>query len=204
MLKILDYFQIYQPLFVFLIFLNLSVFSLVYFRKQGGSLKLLSISVLLWLILSPFLYPPLNFINLFLIGLLFVRSRGRIARKPFMAPKAVFEGGGIRRGLTAPEAAGLLGKSKALIITIALMQMLKKGFLEFSSSDYSVSLAQIMRKKKRNINYVDRENARREIAQELNVVLTPYEEILLEYLEQKKNISLNELNFNFFPSSLDL
>ena len=57
-----------------------------------------------------------------------------------------------------------------------------------------------MQPKETSLNYVDREKSRRENAQKLNAVLTPYEEMVFEYFEQKKGLSLNEMNFDFFPT----
>ncbi|MBT3669110.1 MAG: hypothetical protein HON98_13020 [Chloroflexi bacterium] len=198
--NILEFFYPNQLINVLLIIINFVLLWVIYFRKYYGTIKLICFFINLAVLASALVYPPSSYLILGLMLILLFPFRNNNPKILYQTPKAVFEGGGIRRGLTPPETAGLLGKTPALVITLVIMQMLKKGFLEFGKKPLSFLIPRSMQPKETSLNYVDREKSRRENAQKLNAVLTPYEEMVFEYFEQKKGLSLNEMNFDFFPT----
>ncbi len=185
---------------IFLIIVNSTLFWILSFRRFKTKISLVFSVILLSLIFSSLFFPPLNIIYLFVIIIIYFRKENSGPKIVYQAPKAVFEGGGIRRGLTPPEAAGLLGKPLSIIISLTLMQMLKKGFINFGSKPNSFILSKNMQAKEKSSNFVEREKSRRELAQKINAVLTPYEELVIEFLEQNSDVPIRELNFEFYSS----
>jgi len=69
-----------------------------------------------------------------LIGV-FAVVNGRRRRMKYLPPKAKVEGVGIKRGLTAPEAAILMERPLNVILTMILFGLIKKGALSIVSQD---------------------------------------------------------------------
>jgi hypothetical protein len=70
----------------------------------------------------------------FVLGLLYWPTR-RKKRVGYLPPIAHVEGGGIKRGLTAPEAAALLERSPGQLISLVLFGLMKKGVLRVIVDD---------------------------------------------------------------------
>jgi hypothetical protein len=169
-----------------------------FYRKGGGAGKFtfLLLSIVLGVL---FYFSPLAQIIsvVVLAGLLIwqvvIVKRSEQAYRPV---EAVFEGGGIRRGLTAPEASMLLGEPFNVTLALVIFGMLKKGFLvQVADTPLRVELAPEMRTREKSLNLIKREELRRAGAQQLGGVLYPYEEHFLELLEQEGKKPLTDINF---------
>lgn len=112
------------------------------------------------------------------------RRHGRIFR-PYQAAQARFEGGGIKRGLTPPEAAALLGRPMGVILGVAVVELLHKGLLQMDGDILRPSPP--MRTERLSQNPEKRHDLRRLGAQTLNATLHPFEVHLLELVEQSND-----------------
>ena len=80
-----------------------------------------------------------------LIGMSAQYFRSR-KKQVYLPAVARFEGGGIKRGLTPPEAAALLGKPIQTILGLVIVGLLRKGFLHpQSGEDFVFQVAPEMR-----------------------------------------------------------
>lgn len=157
--------------------LALIVFSIFFFRFSSGTgwslwaLVVIGLSILFLaspLVLLIGLLPLLLLAGLFEWGL---RRRRRI----YLPPIATVEGGGIKRGLTAPEAAVLLELPLSKLLTLTLFGLLKKGVLIQTNADpLGVRVS---------FEFASREQAaRRKAAAEKGIVLHGYEHAFINEL----------------------
>lgn len=130
------------------------------------------------------------------------RGRGR-ARAVYAPVQARFEGGGIKRGLTAPEVAVLLGRPMNLILGVALAEMLQKGLLvQEQAAPLLVRPAEELLTRKQSLNIERRAELRRAGAQKVGATLHPFEEPLLELIEQQSDVPIRELDFGLVAGPL--
>ena len=115
------------------------VFSLLFFMltaSTGWSLWIVIVIAKVWLFAA---IPAAHLISLpfwpFIFGLMFyVARKGKKCTK-YLPPITSIEGGGIKRGLTAPEAAILLEMKPARVLTLVIFGLLKKGVLTLVKND---------------------------------------------------------------------
>ena len=111
--------------------LFLGIFTFIFVRLTGGTgwtLWFIGVAGLVFL----FVRWPLSLLVAFLplLVVLYLVERGRRGRKlPYLPPIAQVEGGGIKRGRTAPEAAALLEMPLNKVLTLLIFGLLKKGVL---------------------------------------------------------------------------
>ncbi len=142
--------------------------------------------------------PIFQLVSFFLLLALIVWNERLQAarRRNYLSAQARFEGGGIKRGFTPPEAAVLLGKPFNITLTLLLFGMLRKGFLrQVGDAPLHVEIVPEMRTRERSLNPQKRADLRRQGAQELNMVLHPFEEPFLELLETESGKPLREVDF---------
>ncbi len=101
------------------------------------------------------------------------RRRGKPKYLPAMA---TVEGGGIKRGLTAPQAAALLETPLPKVLTMVLLGLIKKGVIQLTNDDPTT--VEVLR------DYVTTRPRRLEIASRKGVVLHDYEHPFLDKLMQ--------------------
>lgn len=139
-----------------------------------------------WQLCSPF---PL-------IGLIIVNEtalRGR--KKKYLPAIAQVEGGGIKRGLTAPEAAALLEMPLNKVLTLIVFGLLKKGILtQLDASPLKVEVAPEFRAKHFS-SLKERHEHRRKAAQEKGTVLHKYEQRFLDSIEARPNRPVSAIDF---------
>lgn len=130
--------------------------------------------------------------------------RGRQGRRRDYTPaRARFEGGGIKRGLTAAEAGVLLGRPLHLILAVALMEMLQKGLLvQLVDSPFEAGVAGELQTRQQSLNIERRAVLRRAGAQKIGATLHPFEEPLLELLEQEAGKPVSALDFGLAVPAL--
>ena len=130
---------------------------------------------------------------LILLRSLSQRSNDHFAYVPSLAR---IEGGGIKRGLTPPEAAIVMGKPLHLVITLLLFEMLRKGFIEqIDSTPLKIALSPAFQTIGKNLSASDKKNLRRLAAQAIPASLHIYEEAFLEILEINAGMPVNKIDY---------
>jgi hypothetical protein len=130
---------------------------------------------------------------LILVGLVEFRMAGR--KEKYLPAIAQVEGGGIKRGLTAPEAAILLELPLNKVLLLVLFGLLDKGALELVADD------PLRVKAKRPFlamqdSHKERNEQRRKIAQQQGVVIRSYEHDFLDILQEQEGEPVHKLEFN--------
>jgi hypothetical protein len=109
---------------------------IVFFRFSGGTgfvvFFLLAVILFFIMVNSPGLHLAMWPVA---IGLAALNEWGRSRRSTYLPALATVEGGGIKRGLTAPQAALLLELPLSKVLTLVVFGMLKKGVLRQVSLD---------------------------------------------------------------------
>ena len=178
--------------------LGAALFTFLFFRFSGGTgwtLWFLLGGALIWIyVVSPGLH-LLSFIPL--IALIFVNERGLKKRKSkYLPPIVSVEGGGIKRGLTAAEAAALLEMPLNKVLTLVLFGLLKKGIVrQVQATPLKLEVNDAFRAALPTTQ-PDKDKARRQAAQDTGVVLHKYEHAFLEALEDNPNKPVPQINFS--------
>jgi len=122
---------------VFLGLLSWTLFAFLYFRLTGrtGVVVFVILSVVSLIFFENLL--GLELAPLPMVILLFIGNRWLQRRlgRGYLPPIAQIEGGGIKRGLTAPEAACLLELPLGRVLGLVIFGLLKKGILRQVSDD---------------------------------------------------------------------
>jgi len=176
--------------------ITLILFAIVYFRFTWGtgiSIFVLLAAGLIWILyaipISVLLALPFSI-------LLFALNERRIftQKQHYLPAIAQVEGGGIKRGLTAPEAAVLLELPLNKILTLLLFGLLEKGICQqVQATPLTLAVSpeyiskEIPRKRRRGL--------RLKVAQDLGVVIRSYEHAFLNRIEENKNIPVKDIDF---------
>jgi hypothetical protein len=183
-----------------LIFLVL--FAIVFFRFSGGT-GFSVFFILSGLACIGFYFSPYwHLISLPAVVVLIGLNEWLLGKRKmhYMPPIAQVEGGGIKRGLTAPEAAILLELPVAKVLALVIFGMLKKGVLRQVSADplsvavndafqLKTQLDQIPPTKDQPTQFY------RDAAQKNGIVVNPYEEPFLFLLEKNPGKPVKDINF---------
>lgn len=117
-------------------------------------------------------------------------------KEPYQPAMARIEGGGIKRGLTVPEAAVVLGKPLNVTLTLVIFEMLRKGFLhQLSATPFIIAVAEAFRTHDSGLSAQARGELRRKAAQAINAALHKYEEPFLELIESHSGRPVPEIDF---------
>jgi len=177
--------------------LTLILFGLAYLRLTGGTglvlLVLIGVGVVALLITNPLSQLILLPLSLISVGLVeWILSR----RKPHYFPAVVqVEGGGIKRGLTAPEAAVILELPLNKILLLILFGLLEKGiFKQIADEPLEVQIAPEF--KSTGSNKDERQKERLRIAQNLGIVIRLYEHRFIDMLEKKSGTPVYKIDFS--------
>ncbi|MDW8326230.1 MAG: hypothetical protein RMK99_06660, partial [Anaerolineales bacterium] len=171
--------------------LVISLFALAFFRFSGGTG--FSVFVLLAGGLT-FLMATSGYATLCLapamVGAVIVNEYFLHRRKREYRPAiAQVEGGGIKRGLTAPEAAALLELPLSRVLGLVLFGLLKKGVLvQVKDTPLTVRLADEYRAPDKN----KRTQHRLAVAQKKGIVLHEYEHAFLDVIENAPLLAVVE------------
>ena len=143
----------------------------------------------LWVLPMPFIFTPLLFLN---------EKNLRGKRGKYLPPIATTEGGGIKRGLTAPEAAVLLEMPLNKVLTLVLFGLLEKGILEQANAD-PLAVRVSERYRVRDLAYLDNIKAqkqhRRDVAQQHGTVIHNYEQDFVTLLESHPGKPIHKIDF---------
>lgn len=116
---------------------QLSIFGVCFFRFTSGtgwSLFVLFV-IAMGILAAVSAMAQLVTIPLLLGFGIWLEVRLRRARKRYLPPVISIEGGGIKRGLTAPEAAALLERPLPEVLTLVVFGLLKKGLAQLSGTE---------------------------------------------------------------------
>ena len=124
-----------------------------------------------------------------LIPLWFLSEKALKRRKGKYLPAiASVEGGGIKRGLAAPEAAIILELPLNRVLTLVLFGMLKKGILHQVEAE---PLEAVVNPEYTGLGRKDR----RKKARSLGTVIRGYEQEFIEVIEESPGLPFNRLDF---------
>ena len=182
-------------------FLGLIGLSVLYFRFTGGTGLMLFIILLFFAIFIFAVSPLASFLALpLLLGLIIWNELTlKKRRKKYLPPIAQVEGGGIKRGLTAPEAATLLEMPLNKVLTLVVFGLLNKGILRQVDADpLTVEVVEAFRaRNKPGLNSAEkRAKHRRKAAQEAGTVIHNYEQPFIDFIEHAPDKPLKEIDFS--------
>jgi hypothetical protein len=135
-------------------------------------------------------------IPLFIV-FMFIRGIIRAMKPNYLPPIAETEGGGIKRGLTAPEAAAILELPLTKILGLVIFGMLEKGLIRQTDDDpLTVEVVEAFAvTDKPNLNTKESQhNARRHAAQQKGTVIHAYEQPFLDLIEENPDKPVKKLD----------
>jgi len=184
-----------------LITASLGLLTLLFFRFTGGTgctvFVLLAGGMIVLFILSPILVLPALPILIALV----IYNEIHLKHKPskYLPPIVQTEGGGIKRGLTAPESAVLLELPLSKVLTLVIFGLLEKEILQIETQDpLTVSIREPFRTWGDPANRRSskkRSKARRTAAHKEGTVVHNYENYFLDVLERTPDKPVSKIDF---------
>ncbi len=166
------------------------LFGIMWFRASQGTgvscfLMLLGLFGFLWVT-----SPVLELLAIPLLPLVWYFSEKALKRKrgKYLPAIASVEGGGVKRGLTAPEAAVILEMPLNKVLVLALFGLLKKGIAEQVSAD------PLTLRLKPEYD-VEKRGARRKVAADNGTVIHGYEQGFIEALMKAGAAPVADIKF---------
>ncbi len=170
-----------------------------FFRLGRGQGKLIFAALALALLILFTFLPLAQLLAIIPLLALIAWNELRLRRRsaaPYQPAVARIEGGGIKRGLTSPEGAVLLGRPLNVTLTLVIFEMLRKGFLrQIAATPLTVEVAEAFRTHGSGLSAQARGEKRRKSAQAINATLHVYEEPFLEILESNPGLPVTQLDF---------
>jgi hypothetical protein len=167
------------------------LFAIFFFRFSGGtgvSFFVIVVSIVGFLFVSS---PVFHLVAIpffpVLFGLLWYPTR-KGKRRRYLPPIASVEGGGIKRGLTAPEAAVLLELPIGRLVTLVVFGLMKKGVARMTNDE---PLTVVVER-----DYIGERPARLEKAAENGVVLHAYEHAFLDVISKAPGSAVGDLDLS--------
>ena len=133
-----------------------------------------------------------------IIVLIFFNEKSlRGKKKAYLPAIAQVEGGGIKRGLTAPEAAVLIEMPLSKVLTLVVFGLLEKGVVTVTKDDpLTVIVNDEFRVLDKGLsNAKERSKYRRQVAQTKGTVIHNYEDGFLSLIEHRKGKPLRDIDF---------
>lgn len=131
-------------------------------------------------------------LSVFLVGFNEVTLRGRKGK--YLPAIAQVEGGGIKRGLTAPEAAVLLELPLNKVLLLVLFGLLEKNMVQAESYD-PLQLRVALEFDTGNRKDKEKRTHRLKVAQDIGIVVRDYEHIFLDTIDRNPGKTVSEINF---------
>jgi hypothetical protein len=131
---------------------------------------------------------------IFIFGI--IRAIVRAAKPNYLPPIAEVEGGGIKRGLTAPEAAVVLEIPLTKVLGLVIFGMLEKGLVRQTETEpLTLEVTEDFQVKGRAglDDKKSRQQARRRAAQQNGTVIHSYEYPFLDLIEAQPDTPINKL-----------
>ena len=177
--------------------ISIILFSILFFRFTNGTGFALWALLGCGLVWSFFQSAGWQLCSFFpLIALIIINEttmKGR--KKKYLPAIAQVEGGGIKRGLTAPEAAALLEIPLNKVLSLIIFGLLKKGILtQLDDTPLKVEVAPEFRAKQLS-SLKARYEHRRKAAQDKGTVLHKYEQKFLEAVEARPDRAVSAIDF---------
>ncbi len=178
--------------------------AILFFRFSGGTGCTVFVILAAGLGFVLFAYAPSVLLAIPVLIVLVVLNERSLKNKPkrdsYMPPIAQVEGGGIKRGLTAPEAAALLEMPLNKVLTLVIFGLLEKGILTQTNADpLTVQVSEPFRTW-HNATYRDslkrRRKRRREVAQAQGTVVHTYEDYFLDQIERHEGDPVQAVDFS--------
>lgn len=166
----------------------------VYFLLLGGAIFLFFIGPLMVLFSIPILIALILFNETTLR-----KHKGKRKKRTYLPPIAEVEGGGIKRGLTAPEAAVILEMPLHKVLTLVIFGLLEKGILEQVKADpLQVKVADAFQvTDKSDLDTIkQRRTYRQNVAQTKGTVVHSYEDRFLDLIEINPDKPVQEIDFS--------
>jgi hypothetical protein len=168
--------------------------AIAFFRFSGGtgfSLFFILIGGLVAILIAQ----PLSVLlalpgTLALFGLNERRLAG--AKKRYLPAIAQVEGGGIKRGLTAPEAAIILELPLNKVLMLIIFGLLEKGILRQAETD-PLTVEVMPEYAALKLTRKERRDHRLEVAQRLGIVLRSYEHAFIDSIEENPGKPVHKL-----------
>jgi hypothetical protein len=137
-----------------------------------------------------FMQPSIHLFTmpLWLVLGVWMERKVRRVRKTYLPPIVSVEGGGIKRGLTAPEAAVLLEMPLGRVLTLTVFGMLKKGLL------VAVEHEPLFLRVRSELDVKDR-GKRRKAAAQIGTVIHKYEHAFIDAVDESKGLSVELVDF---------
>ena len=112
-------------------------FGILFFRFSGGTGKSLFLVLGAGTTAALYLNPPIDLFSFFPLAVLLYLNERKLRRRkrPYLPAIAETEGGGIKRGLTAPEASVLLELPIGKVLGLVIFGLLKKGIALRTQAD---------------------------------------------------------------------
>ncbi|MFP4393658.1 MAG: hypothetical protein ACLFTI_00200 [Anaerolineales bacterium] len=185
---------------------NIALLSFLFFRFTGGTgctvyVLLLGGAVFLFFIgplMVLFSIPILIALTLFNETTL-RKHKGKRKKRTYLPAIAEVEGGGIKRGLTAPEAAIILEMPLNKVLTLVIFGLLEKGLLEQEQADpLQVKVAEDFKvMDQSDLDTIKERRAyRQNVAQRKGTVVHSYEDRFLDLIEQHSDKPVQEIDFS--------
>lgn len=181
--------------------ISLGLLALLFFRFSGGTGCSIFVLLAGGMIVVFFLSPVLMLPALPILIALVIFNETRIRRKPlkYLPPVAQTEGGGIKRGLTAPESAVLLELPLSKVLTLVIFGLLEKEILQIVAQDpLMVGIREPFRtwgSSENRRSPTRRRGARRKAAHKEGTVVHRYEDDFLDQLERNPKKPVGEIDF---------
>ncbi len=170
--------------------LMLVAFSVWYFRFTGGTGTCLFIPLVIVVPVIWISSPALELLGIPIIALLWLFGDKLMAAKKrsYLPPIESVPGGEIKRGLTAPEAAVLLERPLADVLTLTLFGMMKKRLVTMLDDD-PLTLEVPER-------YQATRGERRQVAAETGTVIRGYEQPFLDAIMEEPGTPVPDLDLS--------
>ena len=172
------------------------LWAVVFFRFSGGTGFTVYIIVAGVCGFVFWKYPGCHLLAMPCIVMLLGLNEWLLARRKshYMPPIAEIEGGGIKRGLTAPEAAVLLELPIGKVLSLAIFGMLKKGIIRQVKDDpLTVAVNEPFLVKSSTVKHTV---FYRQVAVEQGIVIHNYEQPFLFLIQSNPTKPVREIDFS--------
>ncbi len=178
-----------------------AMFAFLFFRFSGGTgisvFVILTAGLVFLFVFGPFLtlLAPLALVPLIILNEGSLKKK----RKTYLLAIAQVEGGGIKRGLTAPESAVLLEMPLNKVLTLVIFGLLEKGVVEVTKDEpLTVAVTKDFQALNRGdlTNEKERRDYRRQIAQAKGTIIHNYEDGYLTLLERHHGKPVRDIDFS--------
>lgn len=178
------------------------LFTILFFRFSGGT-GCTVFGIFTVALVGLFAYSPLSVlftIPVFIVLIILNETSLKKKREDYLPAIANVEGGGIKRGLMAPEAAVLLEMPLNKVLTLVIFGLLEKKLVQHvQDKPLVVEVSPEFRtwhepENRKSIKL--RRDLRRQAAQKLGTVIHGYEHYFLDQLERKPGKAVNDIDFS--------